>query len=61
MRTLFGLLLDPDGLHTHTRSDCPRVRRLHPGELRAGLTTGRLECPSCAELASPAKSRPAGA
>ena len=61
MLTLFGLLLDPDGLHAHTRSDCPRVRRLHPGELRAGFMAGRLECPSCAELASRAKPRPAGA
>jgi hypothetical protein len=26
-------LLDPDGVHTHTREDCPLVLRLHPGDL----------------------------
>jgi hypothetical protein len=43
-------LLDPDGVHTHTREDCPRVRRLHPGELRGGFNAGRTRCPTCAEL-----------
>jgi hypothetical protein len=43
-------LLDPDGVHTHTREDCPRVRRLHPGELRGGFNAGRTHCPTCTEL-----------
>jgi hypothetical protein len=43
-------LLDPDGVHTHSRDDCPRVRRLHPEELRGGFTAGRTQCPNCADL-----------
>lgn len=49
-------LLDPDGVHTHTREDCPRVRRLHPGELRGGFNVGRTRCPTCAELSRRKKS-----
>ena len=38
MLTLLGRgLLDPDGVHTHSREDCPRVRRLHPEEFRGGF------------------------
>ena len=58
MLKLFGHgLLDPDGMHTHYRDDCPRVRRLHPGELRAGFSSGRAECPACSELSAAKKLR----
>jgi hypothetical protein len=50
-------LLDPDGVHAHSRHDCPRVRRLHPGELRAGFRARRAECPSCLDLAASRKPR----
>jgi hypothetical protein len=61
MLKLFGqALLDPDGVHAHFRDDCPRVRRLHPGELRAGFTSGRRDCPTCADLSAPKKPRTAG-
>jgi hypothetical protein len=60
MLKLFGhALLDPDGVHAHSRDDCPRVRRLHPGELRAGFTAGRTDCPSCLELRAPKQRRAA--
>ena len=60
MLRLFGhALLDPDGVHAHFRDDCPRVRRLHPGDMRAGFTAGRADCPSCVELTAPPKPRPA--
>lgn len=61
MLELFGRgLLDPDGVHTHPREDCPRVRRLHPGELRGGFTSGRTRCPACAEMtAKDARGKPA--
>jgi hypothetical protein len=62
MLKLFGhVLLDPDGVHAHFRDDCPRVRRLHPGELRASFTGRRAECPACAALSAPKKPRPVGA
>jgi hypothetical protein len=55
---LFGFgLLDPDGVHAHYREDCPRVRRLHPGELRVGLTAIRSHCPCCSDIAARKKSR----
>jgi hypothetical protein len=55
---LFGYgLLDPDGVHAHDREDCPRVRRLHPGELRVGLTAIRSHCPCCSDIAARKKSR----
>lgn len=58
MLVLFGgALLDPDGVHAHLREDCPRVRRLHPAEFRAGSRAGRMDCPSCKELAESKKSR----
>jgi hypothetical protein len=58
MLKLFGIgLLDPDGVHAHYREDCPRVRRLHPGELRAGLTVIRNNCPCCSDIAARKKSR----
>ena len=44
-------LLDPDGIHAHFREDCPRVRLLHPGELRHGFTARRARCPVCTEQA----------
>ena len=44
-------LLDPDGVHAHYRDDCPRVRRLHPGDMRPGFTRRRTECPTCLDLA----------
>ena len=60
MLKLFGqALLDPDGVHAHFRDDCPRVRRLHPGEMRAGFGAGRTDCPACAELSAPRKPRTA--
>jgi hypothetical protein len=60
MLKLFGhALLDPDGVHAHSRDDCPRVRRLHPGELRAWFTVGRTDCPSCLELLAPKRPRAA--
>jgi hypothetical protein len=55
LRLLAHALLDPDGVHAHFREDCPRVRRLHPGELRASLRTGRTHCPACLELAQAKK------
>jgi hypothetical protein len=58
MLKLFGHgLLDPDGVHAHFRDDCPRVRRLHPGELRAGFSSRRTECPACIELSALKKLR----
>lgn len=61
MLTLLGQsLLDPDGVHAHFRDDCPRVRRLHPGELPTGRASGRTQCPTCTELSHPKKRRPAG-
>jgi uncharacterized protein (DUF983 family) len=60
MLTLFVRgLLDPDGVHAHTRDDCPRVRRLHPGELRNGFSTLRTECPACTELLATKRTRTA--
>ena len=50
-------LLDPDGVHAHFRVDCPRVRHLHPGDMRAGFTRGRAHCPNCTALAERKKSR----
>lgn len=51
MLTLLGRgLLDPDGVHTHSREDCPRVRRLHPEEFRGGFTLGRTRCPACTDM-----------
>jgi hypothetical protein len=44
-------LLDPDGVHAHFRDDCPRVRRLHPGEMRSGFALRRAHCPACTALA----------
>lgn len=44
-------LLDPDGVHAHFRDDCPRVRYLHPGEMRPGFTRHRTDCPACIDLA----------
>jgi hypothetical protein len=62
MLRLFGhALLDPDGVHAHFRDDCPRVRRLHPGEFRTGLPGGRAKCPACLELSAPPAPRPARA
>jgi hypothetical protein len=55
---LFGFgLLDPDGVHVHYRDDCPRVRRLHPGELRNGPTANRTRCPCCSDVAAGKNSR----
>ena len=52
MLTLTGRrLLDPDGMHAHFREDCPRVRHLHPGDMRLGFAGRRLPCPTCTELA----------
>jgi hypothetical protein len=50
-------LFDPDGVHAHFRDDCPRVRRLHPGELRSGFTLRRAPCPACTEVAMAKKPR----
>ena len=50
-------LLDPDGVHAHFRDDCPRVRHLHPGDMRLGFTRRRTDCPACAEVAERQKSR----
>ena len=59
MLKLFGhVLLDPDGVHAHFRDDCPRVRRLHPGELRASFMRRRTECPACTALSAPKKASP---
>ena len=59
MFKLFGhALLDPDGVHAHFRDDCPRVRRLHPGELRAAFWSGRTDCPNCTAMSAPKKLRP---
>ena len=44
-------LLDPDGVHAHFREDCPRVRHLHPGDMRLGFILRRTSCPTCTELA----------
>ena len=52
-------LLDPDGVHAHFREDCPRVRRLHPGELRGGFTVLHTPCPTCIELAMAKRRRAA--
>ena len=38
LRWIGQRLLDPDGVHAHFREDCPRVRLLRPGEMRAGFT-----------------------
>ena len=55
---LFGRhLLDPDGVHAHYREDCPRVRHLHPGELREGSAARRTRCPCCTDLAARKKAR----
>jgi hypothetical protein len=55
---LFGYgLLDPDGVHAHDREDCPRVRRLHPDELRVGPTAIRSNCPCCSDIAARKKFR----
>ncbi len=60
MLKLFGhSLLDPDGVHAHSRDDCPRVRRLHPGELRSGFSARRTQCPVCAELVAAKRPRTA--
>ncbi|HUR95473.1 MAG TPA: hypothetical protein VMY76_12860 [Gemmatimonadales bacterium] len=50
-------LLDPDGVHAHFRDDCPRVRRLHPGEMREGTKSGRTSCPNCTALSHRKKPR----
>jgi hypothetical protein len=50
-------LLDPDGVHAHFRDDCPRVRLLHPGDMRLGFTLRRTSCPNCTELAERKKPR----
>ena len=44
-------LLDPDGVHAHFRDDCPRVRHLHPGDMRPGFTLRRTCCPARSALA----------
>jgi hypothetical protein len=54
----FGLL-DPDHVHAHFRDDCPRVRHLHPGDMRLGFTRRRTDCPACTEAAERQKSRAA--
>ena len=51
LRFLGQGLLDPDGVHAHFREDCPRVRYLHPGEMRLGFIGRRASCPACTELA----------
>jgi hypothetical protein len=51
-------LLDPDGVHAHFRDDCPRVRHLHPGEMRPGFARRRIACPNCTDLAEREKLRP---
>lgn len=51
LRWLGRNLLDPDGVHAHFREDCPRVRLLHPGELRSGFIGKRAACPACTEVA----------
>ena len=50
-------LLDPDGVHAHFRDDCPRVRLLHPGDMRPGFILRRTSCPSCTEVAERKKLR----
>jgi hypothetical protein len=50
-------LLDPDGVHAHFRDDCPRVRHLHPGDMRPGFTLRRTQCPTCTDMAERKKSR----
>jgi hypothetical protein len=60
LRLFVHALLDPDGVHAHSRDDCPRVRRLHPGELRGGSRAGRRDCPSCIEIAESKKPRSIG-
>ena len=50
-------LLDPDGVHAHFRDDCPRVRHLHPGDMRLGFTRRRTHCPACTDVAERKKSR----
>jgi hypothetical protein len=50
-------LLDPDGVHF--RDDCPRVRHLHPGDMRLGFTRRRTHCPACTDVAEREKSRAA--
>lgn len=50
-------LLDPDGVHAHFRDDCPRVRHLHPGDMRLGFTRRRTDCPVCTDVAERQKSR----
>jgi hypothetical protein len=58
MLKVFGRgLLDPDGVHAHSRDDCPRVRRLHPGELRGGFRAGRTQCPACTDISQREKPR----
>jgi hypothetical protein len=52
-------LLDPDGVHAHFRDDCPRVRHLHPGDMRLGFTRRRTHCPACTDVAERQKSRAA--
>ena len=50
-------LLDPDGVHAHFRDDCPRVRLLHPGDMRLGFMLRRTSCPTCTEVAERKKLR----
>jgi hypothetical protein len=50
-------LLDPDGVHAHFRDDCPRVRQLHPGDMRSGFTLRRTLCPACTDVAERKKLR----
>jgi len=58
MHKLLGRgLLDPDGVHTHSREDCPRVRHLHPEEIRGGFTVGRTRCPACLDMSPRKKPR----
>jgi hypothetical protein len=57
LKLLGRYLLDPDGVHAHPRDDCPRVRLLHPGELRAGFPIRRTRCPACTELSASNKVR----
>lgn len=59
LKLLFRGLLDPDGVHAHFRDDCPRVRHLHPGDMRLGFTRRRTHCPACAALADRKKARTA--
>ena len=57
LKVLAHGLLDPDGVHAHFRDDCPRVRYLHPGDMRPGFTLRRTHCPACTDVAERKKAR----